>query len=227
MWPQRLARQSSAEDSVYEGVFMIGITSASKDDLQIARKLASKLEEQVMEDRATIKGSCFIRVVFERQQGENLRDDLRPCVTKWPRKCLTGDETLNSKYKRDGAAPTKQKKKGEKGAPEDRTQHTSDAHAEHEKAERFRTAAEVYNRLKFDDSWDIDEFVLGYVDRHNDKTLEKPAVDWVRETTAEEFIPEHRIEYFKRVTNEGGEFMWHKSKRLDRIFKTSDSQMSH
>jgi uncharacterized protein (UPF0248 family) len=219
MWPQRLARQSSADDTVYEGSFVLGFSPTSQEaDLQTVRMLANKLEEQVMEDRATIKGSCFIRVVFERQ-GDI--EDLRPCATKCPRKTLTGDETPNSKHKRDGITPSKQKKKAEKGAVNDHTEHVADDHSEHEKAERFRTAAEVHNRLKFDDAWDIDEFVLGYIDRHNDKILEKPAVDWVRETTAEEFIPEHRIEYFKRVNaDRGGEFMWHKSKRLDKIFKS-------
>lgn len=222
MWPQRLARPASAKDTVYEGYYMIGISSTqgTREDIETARTLGEKLEQQVMEDRLTPQFSCSIQVLCEEkpQVIEGQRDDLRPCTTKWPRKTLTGDETSNTRQKRDGIMPEKHKKKAEKSAVDDLA-----GPAGHEKAERFRTAAEVYNRLKFDDAYDIDEFVLGYIDRHNDKILEKEAVNWVRETTAEEFIPEHRIEYFRR-TNVGGsqvgeDFYWHKSRRLDRIFQ--------
>jgi len=213
MWPQRLARQSSADDTVYEGSFVVGLSLRSaSEDLEAVRKLADKSEEQVREDRATIEG-CFIRVLFE-SQSDVAKEDLENCTTTFPRKTMTGDERSNQRNKKDGITPTKQKKK-------EKT--TSDEHQEHEKSGRFRTAAEVHNRLKYDESWDIDEFVLGYIDRHNEKIVEKPAGDWVRETTAEEFIPEHRIEYFKKAGSPDGEFVWHKSLRVDTIFKHSDS----
>jgi uncharacterized protein (UPF0248 family) len=213
MWPQRLARPSSADDTVYEGSFVVGLSLKSpSEDLEAVRKLADKLEEQVREDRATIEG-CFIRVLFENQT-DIAKEDLETCTKTFPRKTLTGDERSNSRNKKDGITPTKQKKK---------ERPVSDENQEHEKAGRFRTAAEVHNRLKYDDSWDIDEFVLGYIDRHNEKIVEKSAGDWVRETTAEEFIPEHRIEYFKKVGSAAEEFVWHKSRKVDQIFKHSDS----
>ena len=71
---------------------------------------------------------------------------------------------------------------------------------------------------------DIDEFVVGYKDRHSARLMEKPAVQWAKDTTDEEFIPEHRIEYFKRCDKDGKEeVLWDKSLRLDKIFQHGGS----
>lgn len=43
-----------------------------------------------------------------------------------------------------------------------------------------------------------------------------PMTMWVRESTDEDFIPQHRIKYFKR--NSDGEVVWDREGRIDKFF---------
>ena len=82
----------------------------------------------------------------------------------------------------------------------------------------LRPAKDILNRLKYDkEKYEIDEWVIGYWDRPTGMIVEKPALEWVGETTHEEFIPEHRIEYFAGRDHKY-EFLWHRQKRIDNCF---------
>lgn len=43
-----------------------------------------------------------------------------------------------------------------------------------------------------------------------------PITMWIRETTDEDFIPQHRIKYFKR--NSDTKIVWDREERIDQIF---------
>lgn len=203
MWPQRLTRTKAAS-TPYEGCFVIAYRV--KDGAAV-EKQAKEIEHKIRNHPSTATDSCFASIYFENRT-EISSQELQVCHQKFPRKCITAEEALSKGKKQEHTAlPVRPKKKQSTSA---------DENAPFEKGKPFRTAGEVFNRLKYDDKWDIDRVVLGYVDRHSAKMQEKPANDWVRETTAEEFIPEHRIEYFKRVGEE--EFLWHKTKKVDNIF---------
>lgn len=81
-------------------------------------------------------------------------------------------------------------------------------------ARKLRPASEVLNRLRWDPNLDPSEYVVGYEDRFvgaKETGLER----WKTEQTDEEFIPQHRILYFKK---KGGEIVWERRTRVDRIF---------
>ncbi|KKA27085.1 hypothetical protein TD95_001115 [Thielaviopsis punctulata] len=80
---------------------------------------------------------------------------------------------------------------------------------------KFRTAADVLNRLKWDASLNTDDFLVGYEDRFVG-AMERPVSAWKTEQTDEEFIPQHRILYFKRKAD--GEVVWDRRSRIDLIF---------
>lgn len=192
---------------------MLGI-QCKRQDLQLVQELVDNWKEQTERDRATVKGQCFIKFSYD-----NL-PELTICTRKWPRQVLTGENALDSDNESDNQPTSKPKKKAKEIALFTGSTEPLD------KARRFRTAAEVLSRLKFDQQYDLDEFVIGYMDRIKEKILEKPAADWDRETTAEEFIPEHRIEYFKRYdvnAKERGEILWQKSTKVDKIFKRGEA----
>jgi hypothetical protein len=49
-----------------------------------------------------------------------------------------------------------------------------------------------------------------------------PAISWISESTEEEWIPQHRIKYFKKVLGDGHEeVVWDRETRLDKIFRNS------
>ena len=59
------------------------------------------------------------------------------------------------------------------------------------------------------------DYVVGYLDRHAG-IKEMPVTWWRSEPTEEEFIPQSRIRYFKRISD--GECVWDREGRVDGVF---------
>jgi uncharacterized protein (UPF0248 family) len=84
---------------------------------------------------------------------------------------------------------------------------------------KLRPASDVLNRLRWDPSLDPSDYIIGYEDRFlgaKETGLEK----WKTEQTDEEFIPQHRILYFKRKGGEDGrgDLVWERATRIDKVF---------
>lgn len=80
---------------------------------------------------------------------------------------------------------------------------------------KLRPASDVLNRLRWDPNLDLADYIIGYEDRFlgvRETTLEK----WKTENTDDEFIPQHRILYFRRRSD--GLVVWERRTRIDRIF---------
>ncbi|KAB5576477.1 2'-5' RNA ligase superfamily-domain-containing protein [Coniochaeta sp. 2T2.1] len=84
-----------------------------------------------------------------------------------------------------------------------------------EPGKKFRTAADVMNRLRWDPGMDSGDFIVGYEDRFVG-AREKALDTWKTEQTDEEFIPQHRILYFKRKSD--GVVVWERRTRKDEVF---------
>ncbi|KLO89230.1 poly(A) polymerase [Fusarium fujikuroi] len=80
---------------------------------------------------------------------------------------------------------------------------------------KFRTAADVLNRLRWDPNFDSGDYIIGYEDRFLG-ARERAVEHWKTEQTDEEFIPQHRILYFKR--REDNAIVWERRTRIDEIF---------
>lgn len=80
---------------------------------------------------------------------------------------------------------------------------------------KFRSAADVMNRIRWDMSIDESDYIIGFLDRFLG-AQEKSLGLWKTEQTDEEFIPQHRILYFKQKST--GEIMWERRTLIDRIF---------
>lgn len=80
---------------------------------------------------------------------------------------------------------------------------------------KFRTAADVLNRLRWDSNLNTSDYIVGYEDRFTG-ARERPVEQWKSEQTDEEFIPQHRILYFKRKTD--GAILWERRSRIDELF---------
>ena len=85
-------------------------------------------------------------------------------------------------------------------------------------ASKLRPASDVLHRLRWDPSLDPANYIVGYEDRFlgaKETNLEK----WKTEQTDEEFIPQHRILYFKRRGGDGdAEVVWERATRIDKLF---------
>lgn len=86
---------------------------------------------------------------------------------------------------------------------------------------KLRTAADVLNRLRWDANMDSSDYIVGYEDRFIG-AQEKMLDLWKSEQTDEDFIPQHRILYFKRRSD--GVVVWERRTRLDDVFGSGASK---
>jgi uncharacterized protein (UPF0248 family) len=91
--------------------------------------------------------------------------------------------------------------------------------AKSEGGAKLRTALDVINRLRWDTGLDSGDYIVGYDDRFLG-AKEKPLDLWKSEQTDEEFIPQHRILYFKRKSD--GEVIWDRRTRKDIVFGSGE-----
>ncbi|VBB77079.1 Putative protein of unknown function [Podospora comata] len=80
---------------------------------------------------------------------------------------------------------------------------------------KLRSAIDVMNRLRWDPGMESGDFVVGYEDRFLG-AQEKELDDWKTEQTDEEFIPQHRILYFRRKSDD--KVVWDRKRRIDEVF---------
>ncbi|KAL9584453.1 MAG: hypothetical protein Q9212_002119 [Teloschistes hypoglaucus] len=82
----------------------------------------------------------------------------------------------------------------------------------------LRPAQDVLNRIVHDDSYKKSDYIVVYKDRH-DGEMRKPLEEWrVEGVEEEDFIPQHRILSFERVSD--SETVWGREKKIDLIFGT-------
>lgn len=81
----------------------------------------------------------------------------------------------------------------------------------------LRPAKDVLSRIRHDPALDNDNFIVGYQDRHAD-VMELPVTLWKGsgDVTEEDFIPQHRILYFRR--KDDGIRVWDRKERVDLLF---------
>ena len=86
----------------------------------------------------------------------------------------------------------------------------------------LRPALDVLSRIQYDDSFkDVSVFV-GYIDRHGG-VMEKLSTHWILDPMDEEFIPQHKIRYFKRESDK--KILWDRESRRDEIFGSGNGAM--
>lgn len=88
------------------------------------------------------------------------------------------------------------------------------------KGAKLRSASDVLDRLQHDDKFNIADFRIGYLERF-EGIMEMPARSWIHESTDEDWIPQHRIKYIKRIDQSGREeIVWNRETKTDKIFRS-------
>ncbi|KAI0117000.1 hypothetical protein F4814DRAFT_414841 [Daldinia grandis] len=225
IWPSRFVNQdASDEDEEYEGHYLIGLEFKESSDLpiDIARKRSVQasletciraFEAQASKDAKYFDPkSCWLNAttVPQRELGELRLDD-----RDWGEYMAEaedediGDPEFWASMEADEAreAPPK------KGA---RLSHKPTYEG------KLRSAGDVLNRLRWDQAMDSSDYIVGYEDRFSG-AMERSVDSWKSDTTHEEFIPEHRILYFKRKGD--GTIVWDREERRDEIFGSGASSL--
>ncbi|CAI7676792.1 hypothetical protein N7533_010287 [Penicillium manginii] len=87
---------------------------------------------------------------------------------------------------------------------------------------RLRPAGDIINRITWDSNFDRNDYIIGFVDRFEGQ-LEVSMDSWKKESTDEEFIPQHRVLYIRHVN---GDIVWDRRRRIDKIFNSGNSAFS-
>ena len=88
------------------------------------------------------------------------------------------------------------------------------------------SSLDVLNRLQWDADLDVSQYLIGYLERF-EGIKEMPAMNWIDESTDEEWIPQHRIKYFKKIGPNGEhEVVWDRTNRVDKIFNADSGSNS-
>jgi uncharacterized protein (UPF0248 family)/2'-5' RNA ligase len=228
--------QGEEEARDFRGCYLIGLGKADpdmgKEELQLAlgalQGVLARFETQMRADERYFDArSCWLSaaVVNKGELGE-LEVDQREWGEYTPGEEEEDDDeedeeeeagkelgqSLGEDSEEDESWPKKEKGK-KKGAAGRRQVATVDLRAD--KTKRFRTAADVMNRIRWDPQLDSSDYVIGYEDRFTG-AQEKALEAWKSEQTDEEFIPQHRILYFRRKSD--GRKIWDRRTRWDELF---------
>ncbi|KAI1800252.1 hypothetical protein F4811DRAFT_539846 [Daldinia bambusicola] len=210
IWPARFVNQEASEaDEEYEGHYIIGMDLGEPNSHETLDALASCVHtfdaRTSRDEKFFDPKSCWINatVIPQGELGE-LRLDSRD----WGQYAAEaedediGDSEFWASIEADEAKEPSAKKKA-------RPSH-GPAHGG-----KLRSAGDVLNRIRWDQAMDSSDYVVGYEDRFSG-AMERSVDSWKSDTTHEEFIPEHRILYFKRKSD--GTVVWNREERRDEIF---------
>ncbi|EFQ90506.1 hypothetical protein PTNB73_03046 [Pyrenophora teres f. teres] len=225
IWPGRFTDNETnvADQSKdYHGCYLISLSKAtnstsadSSDDKQVAKQVLEKVIDRFLTQLRTDEKnydseSCWIDASLVRSRDvKELRLDCR----EWGEYAMEMEPDSDDEEDLDEDDEDNETTKPQRAIPQ-RPKPTSTPLSK----TKLRPASDVLNRLRWDPSLDPSDYIIGYEDRFlgaKETGLEK----WKTEQTDEEFIPQHRILYFKKKGDDGnGEVVWERATRIDKIF---------
>ncbi|XDG07073.1 hypothetical protein ABKA04_006688 [Annulohypoxylon sp. FPYF3050] len=229
IWPARFVNQdASKENAEYEGHYLIGLEMKNflikpmEDEertvaLERIQAILYKFQTQVTNDSKHFNPKSYWAgtEIISRSEVKKLRLDTRD----WTRYTLEAedDDIGDSEFWKSIETEEPSDSQAKKGP-------ATDLPIRPVYEGKFRSAADVLNRIRWDQSMDSGDYIVGYEDRFSG-VMERPVDSWKSETTHEEFIPEHRILFFKRKSD--GVTVWDKKERRDVIFGSGVTSLGH
>ncbi|KAK0636920.1 2'-5' RNA ligase superfamily-domain-containing protein, partial [Bombardia bombarda] len=195
------------EERDYQGCYLIGLDKSDqnmeREELKVAlgalQGALARFEEQIRGDEKYFDAkSCWMGASVEDSEEDSEDEDSEDYGVE-------GAQAVMCINKRKKVGNTK--KKGKKLSQEQQHQEQS--------TPKLRMATDVLNRIRWDPEMDSGDYVVGYEDRFLG-AQERALDEWKTEKTDEEFIPQHRILYFKRLST--GETVWDRGLRMDTVF---------
>ncbi|KAI0459353.1 hypothetical protein F5B21DRAFT_499534 [Xylaria acuta] len=238
IWPARFINEDVSEDETdYQGYYLIGLDKwegsneepMSRDDMKTTlgslHAALQKFEGQIRGDEKYFdsKTSWMSASLVNRSELGALRLDSR----EWGEYTVGSDDFDEDEEEDEEIIGSDEE--GHSG-PEALTgkSKSKKATTTHQPARpaysgKFRSSADVINRIRWDPNMDSGDYIVGYEDRFLG-TKERALDAWKSEQTDEEFIPQHRILYFKRKGD--GIIVWDRKERRDTIFGSGISSIN-
>ncbi|GAP86240.1 putative endonuclease Exonuclease phosphatase [Rosellinia necatrix] len=241
IWPARFVNEDvSGNETDYQGYYLIGLDKydgsngapMSKDDMKATlsslHAALQKFEGQIRGDEKYFNSntSWMSASLINRSELGTVQLDSR----EWGEYTVGDDEFDEEEEEEDeeedmlgsdgegldGLEALHGKSKSRKGAI------TANRPPRPAYSGKFRSSADVINRIRWDPNMDSGDYIVGYEDRFLG-TKERALDAWKSEQTDEEFIPQHRILYFKRKSD--GAVVWDRKERRDTVFGSGVSSI--
>ncbi|KAI1298958.1 hypothetical protein F5Y03DRAFT_366950 [Xylaria venustula] len=238
IWPARFVSEGISENETdYQGYYLIGLNMLegssnepmSRDDMKTTlgslRAALQKFEGQIRGDEKYFdpNSSWMSASLSSRSELGELQLDSRD----WG-EYTVGDDDFDEEEEEEEddeildsndeaseayAGKSKSKKRGALATRPARPAYNG----------KFRSSAYVINRIRWDPNMDSGDYIVGYEDRF--LGVKERAFDaWKSEQTDEEFIPQHRILYFKKKSD--GVIVWDRKERRDTVFGSGISSFN-
>lgn len=230
MWPARFVSTESSDDETdYQGCYLIGLdqlesssksAALSKEDLKIAlgglQTALQNFEGRIRGDENFFdaKTSWMSASVVKQTELGELKLDHR----EWGEYTIGDDESDDEEELDEDEDLEDEDEYAEAGRPRAKSKKNAlrdDVPMRPVYEGKFRSSADVINRLRWDPSLDSGDYIVGYEDRFLG-AMERALDLWKSEQTDEEFIPQHRVLYFKRKSD--GVVVWDRKARRDMLF---------
>jgi uncharacterized protein (UPF0248 family) len=223
IWPARFTDNDASEINDYHGCYLIGLSKTVKlssvdstEDRQSAKQSLEKvlghfLTQLQTDEKNYDASTCWIDVSLAKpSEVKGLRSDDR----EWGDSAMDMEPDSEDEEDLEEDLEDLDAVKPDRAIPQ-RPKPTSTPMS----ATKLRPASDVLNRLRWDPSLDPSDYIIGYEDRFlgaRETGLEK----WKTEQTDDEFIPQHRILYFKKKGGDDGkgEVVWERATRIDKVF---------
>ncbi|EFQ27546.1 endonuclease/Exonuclease/phosphatase [Colletotrichum graminicola] len=232
IWPARfvdsLTPEADETRGDYQGSYLIGLDwmnsdeKPSRDDLETAQSnlwaVLQQFEKLIVSDEKYFdpNTSWFSATVVKANELGNLQLDDREWGVYVDGDDESETEDEEEEEEEEGEDEEMQERFAEKTKKGKSIKQRSATSRKPEGAGKLRSALDVLNRLRWDPDMDSNDFLVGYEDRFLGPQ-EKALSAWKSEQTHEEFIPQHRILWFKRRSDDV--IVWHRSERIDLLFK--------
>jgi uncharacterized protein (UPF0248 family) len=201
LWPARFADNESDE---IEGSYAIGVSGKGIDE-GIFRNVLRDAEKMMMGHDERESTDRWVSVILVRGRdivSEKLQIDTR--ILDGEEEIILDEQEIEEMERDNALAIT----------------HSSTANS---KGGKLRPSHDIYHRLLWDAGYNADEYVVGYEDRFKG-VKEMPLTSWKRELSDEEFIPFHRVVYF-REKGLDGKVVWDRRTRVDLVFGSGQSSL--
>ncbi|TGJ81024.1 hypothetical protein E0Z10_g7745 [Xylaria hypoxylon] len=238
IWPARFVNEGVSEDETdYQGYYLIGLDKLegsndepmSRDDLKSTvgslHAVLQKFEGQIRADEKYFdsNNSWMSASLVNRSELGRLQLDSR----EWGEYTVGDDEFDEEEEEEEELGSDDEDHSGSEvlaGKSKSKKKTKIASHpARPAYSGKFRSSADVINRIRWDPNIDSDDYIVGYEDRFLG-TMERALDTWKSEQTDEEFIPQHRILYFKRKSD--GIIVWDRKERRDTVFGSGISSIS-
>ncbi|KAI1367322.1 hypothetical protein F5Y08DRAFT_74838 [Xylaria arbuscula] len=238
IWPARFVNEGVSDDETdYQGCYLIGLAKleGSNDDpmsrdgmkttIGSLRAALQKFEGQIRGDEKYFDSntSWMSASLANRSELGNLHIDSR----EWGEYTIGDDEFDEEEEEEtlldeDDESLSDAEAHGSKSKLKNKKTTLASHFPPSAYSGKFRSSSDVINRIRWDPQMDSSDYIVGYEDRFLG-TKERALDAWKSEQTDEEFIPQHRILYFKRKSS--GVVVWDRKERRDTIFGSGISSI--